>query len=183
MVISATLIVPQKRSLTSKKRALSCLRRTDSQKFSSKVGTIFGILQLASTVAPCRLATRELQEWHLQLHELSRSIGVTQKTAWFILHRIREAMHTDNFIKLGGKGGAAIEVDEAYIGGKAKNMHASRRREIQAGLHGDHKTPVVRMLDSDTRQVRATVVPNVKREVLLNQILDNINREATILHR
>ncbi len=64
--------------------------------------------------------------------------------------------------------------------GAAKNMHASRRRALKLGLHGEHKTPVVGMLDRDTRQVRAKVIPNVKRETLLNEILNQIERKSTI---
>ena len=68
-------------------------------------------------------------------YELARALGVTQKTAWFMLHRIRLAMQTRTFGKLTGD----VEVDETYIGGKARNMHASERKRIgitQARQHG-----------------------------------------------
>jgi transposase-like protein len=58
-------------------------------------------------------------------HELARSLGTTQKSAWFMLHRIRLAMQTGSFNKLSGE----VEVDESYIGGKARNMHSTARRE------------------------------------------------------
>jgi hypothetical protein len=57
-------------------------------------------------------------------HELGRALGITQKSAWFMLHRIRLAMQTGSFTKLSGE----VEVDETYIGGKARNMHASDPR-------------------------------------------------------
>lgn len=57
-------------------------------------------------------------------YELHRSIGVTQKTAWFMLHRVREAMRSRSFLKMGGSDGGPIEVDESYIGGNPKNRLA-----------------------------------------------------------
>jgi transposase-like protein len=157
-----------------------CYGKHTRQKFSLKVGTIF-------EDSPIGLDKWLPAVWLLvnckngiSSYELARAIGVTQKTAWFILHRIREAMHTETFIKIGGKGGAPIEMDECFVGGKAKNMHAARRNKLQAGLKGDHKTPVFGMLDRKTRQVRATAIPAVKRDVLLKLILENIERKSTV---
>src|SRR5215217_5352791 len=62
-------------------------------------------------------------------HELGRALGVTQKSAWFMLHRIRLAMQTGSFDKLDGE----VEVDETFIGGKARNMHAAARNDRFAG--------------------------------------------------
>src|SRR6185312_14063962 len=97
-------------------------------------------------------------------HELARDLGVTQKTAWFILHRLRLALASKSIGKLGDNG--PIEVDEAFIGGIAKNMHAARRNALRAGLKAEHKTVVMGMLDRNSRQVRAKVVPSVRRETL-----------------
>lgn len=58
-------------------------------------------------------------------HELGRALGVTQKTAWFMLHRIREAMRTGTFEKLSG----TVEADETFIGGEARNMHKHKREK------------------------------------------------------
>ncbi len=64
-------------------------------------------------------------------YEIHRDLGVTEKSAWFMLHRIRLAMQSNSFLKLGGKG-HEVEVDEAFIGGKARNMHigTARRRKL-----------------------------------------------------
>ena len=71
-------------------------------------------------------------------YEVGRAIGVTQKTAWFMLHRIRHAMAVGSYEKLDG----TVEADETFVGGIAKNMHASvRRRRIPPGTH-DATTPV-----------------------------------------
>jgi transposase-like protein len=114
-------------------------------------------------------------------YELARDLGVTQKSAWFMLHRIREAMRTGSLDKM-GSGGAPVEVDEAFIGGSPKNMHAARRKKLggRFGIYGDHKTAVMGMLDRETRQVRTKLIPDVTRETLQNEILKQIDRGATV---
>jgi transposase-like protein len=119
--------------------------------------------------------------------EIARSLGVTQKTAWFMLHRVRYAMKAKPFGyvgKLGGDGGAGVEVDESFVGGKLANMHKGRAKKMQetrAEVYPDeyfqryaNKTVVMGMFDRESRQVRAKVVPNVKRETLQKEILKNI---------
>jgi transposase-like protein len=93
-------------------------------------------------------------------YELHRALGVTQKTAWFMLHRIRLAMQSKSFLKLGSDG-SPVEMDETFIGGKLKNMHKSRKPKgtgfsgIATGAMA--KTIVVGMLERKGR-VRAEVV-------------------------
>ena len=135
-------------------------------------------------------------------YELHRALGVTQKTAWFMLHRIRLAMSAGTFAKLGGSEGGPVEVDEAYIGGHRRtNTSASAIRATarntswiewgdRIGLNPDYvphitgratkKTAVFGMLDREARQVRAHVIPEVKREVLMEAILNNIEKKSTI---
>jgi transposase-like protein len=119
-------------------------------------------------------------------HELGRALGVTQTTAWFMLQRIREVMNSRKFgatTKIGGEGNE-LEVDETFVGGKVKNMHRSRRVQfaIQEGYAGAStgKTIVQGILDRNLRKVRATVVPNVTRETLQNQILKNVKFGSTV---
>ena len=109
-------------------------------------------------------------------YEIHRAIGVTQKSAWFMLHRIRVALRTGNFSsKIGGEG-SEVEVDETFIGGKMKNMHKEKQNRVRAlnqygtaaGVIG--KTIVMGMLDRNARQVRAQVVPNVERLTLQNAV-------------
>ena len=114
-------------------------------------------------------------------YEIHRSIGVTQKSAWFMLQRIRKALHANNYWskKLGGEG-AEVEVDETFVGGKIRNMHKDRRlRYEQQGAHYG-KTIVMGMMDRKMRQVRAEVIPNVKRETLQAQILTNVRKGAIV---
>ena len=111
--------------------------------------------------------------------EIHRAIGVSQKSAWFMLHRLRLALKTGDIgTKLGGTESGGVEVDETFVGGKLKNMHRARRARFAAesghtgGATG--KTIVMGMLDRDERKVRASVVPNVKRETLQAEILNNV---------
>ena len=114
-------------------------------------------------------------------YEVSRSIGVTQKSAWFMLHRIREAMKNKSIRKLGSSGGP-VEVDETFVGAKPKNMHANRRAKLNTALRnwGDHKSIVVGMLDRDAREVRTKVIPDVKRETLQAEILRQVQDRSTV---
>lgn len=108
-------------------------------------------------------------------YEIHRALGVTQKTAWFMLQRLRLALKKKTFrSKLGGGPGSEVEVDETWVGGRARNMHKDRRLryEQMGGHHG--KAVVQGILDRDLRQIRATVVPNIKRETLQNEVLNNV---------
>jgi transposase-like protein len=112
-------------------------------------------------------------------YEIARSVGVTQKSAWFMLHRIREAMKNKSVLKMGNTGGP-VEADEAFIGGNPQRMHASRRNKLRLGERRTNKTAVFGMLDRNTRQVRTTVVPDVTRETLMREILKNISYGSKI---
>jgi transposase-like protein len=114
-------------------------------------------------------------------YELAKALGIRQNSAWFMLHRIREAMRSGDATKIGGSDGGPVEVDETYVGAIPDRMHRSRRLKLQTAItQRTHKVPVMGMLDRETRQVRAKVVPNVKRETLQNEILDNLTKGATV---
>lgn len=113
-------------------------------------------------------------------YEVHRSLGVTQKTAWFLLQRIRLAMRTGTFEKMKGD----VEIDETYIGGKARNMHASKRKEKIQGRGVVGKTIVMGLLERDTQgkgsQVRATVVQDTKKETLQTQVREHVESGSNI---
>jgi len=123
-------------------------------------------------------------------YEVSRDLGVTQKTAWFMLHRLRLVLKAGGGFMFGSGEGGEVEVDETFVGGKAINQHKSRRialqkarTEVPAWKAVDRypgKTAVMGLLDRETRQVRAKVIPNVRRETLQNEILNNVNRGSAI---
>lgn len=163
------------------RRVWQCKSRHPKCQFSVKVGTIFEDSPIALSkwltamwmVANCKNGVSS--------HEIARSLGVTQKTAWFMLHRIRLALGKEAPHQLGGENGGPVEVDETFVGGKPKNMHASRRLKMQKGIHGNNgKVAVMGMLDRDLRQVRAKVIPNVKREVLQAEILRQVEKGSTV---
>ena len=152
------------------------LRCTDCRKqFSHKVGTIFEDSPLGLdkwfvavwAIANCRNG--------ISSHELGRAIGVTQKTAWFMLHRIREAMKTGTFRKLAG----TIEADETFIGGKAENMHAKRRAKVITGRGPTNKVAVQGILQRGT-EVRVQVVPNVEAPTLRGNVARHVERGSTV---
>lgn len=107
-------------------------------------------------------------------YEIHRALGVTQKTAWFLLHRIRLAMQRGHFIKqLGGE----VEVDETYIGGKARNMHKSRRRPGGTGMVG--KSIVMGLLERNG-EVRTHIVPTSKGSTLRPHVHKHVEKGAIV---
>jgi hypothetical protein len=160
-----------------------CYGDHPKQKFSLKVGTVFedSPIGLDKWLPAIWLLTNCKNG--ISSYELSRYIGVTQKTGWFMLHRIRLAMESQSFVKMGGPDSGAVEVDETYIGGKLKNMHHSHVREKYKGLPvqaTSTKAIVMGMRDRETRKVRAKVIPNVKRETLQNEILANVEKQSKV---
>jgi len=174
-----------------------CYGQHKKQKFSLKVGTVF-------EDSPIGLDKWLPAAWLLcnskngiSSYEVARALGVTQKTAWFMMHRIRLAMVAKSFVKLGGSNGGPVEVDEAFIGGAPGNKHYKVREagkfikgpdgltmrnpeyKSKAG-RGSDKIPVFGMLDRETRQVRAHIIPEVKREILMDAILASVEKRSTI---
>jgi hypothetical protein len=136
-------------------KVFKCYQKHERQKFSLKVGTIFedspiGLekwLPVMWMVANCK---NGVSSW-----EIHRAIGVTQKTAWFMLQRAR----------LGGKIGGEVEVDETFIGGKARNMHAKERKRKTRGRGPDGRAIVAAVLERGGK-IRASVVESRKKKAL-----------------
>jgi transposase-like protein len=109
-------------------------------------------------------------------HQLARDLGVTQKTAWFISHRIRLAMDTDSFdAPLSGD----VEADETFIGGKARNMHQSVRARKITGTGGAGKVAVMGLLERHG-EVRARVVSTRHKPVLQGEIRRHVAPGSTV---
>ena len=144
------------------------------QDFTIKTGTVFGESKLP------------LRKWFIAIYLLSttskgmssvqvaKHVGVTQKTAWFMAHRIREA-HQQNKGQLFGR----IEADETFIGGLSKNMHAKQRKAVIRGTGGKGKTAVFGM-KTRTGEVRAKVVASVGIVDLHREIKSNVAQGATL---
>ncbi len=115
-------------------------------------------------------------------YELHRALGVTQKSAWFMLHRLRLALKAGGFgqnFKLGGDGGP-VEIDETFVGGKAKNMHRSRAKRYAQPDTNKGKTVVIGLLDRGRGHVRAQVVPDVKRETLQSIVMREVKHGSAV---
>jgi transposase-like protein len=102
--------------------------------------------------------------------EIARHLGITQKSAWFMDHRIRHAMHSGSF---GNKFSGQIEADETYIGGKARNMHVEKRAKKITGTGGKDKTAVMGILERGGK-VRTKVVDNTKKKTLQSEIREHV---------
>jgi transposase-like protein len=157
-----------------------CRNGKCNKQYSVKVGTIF-------EESPIKLDKWLIALWliancknGISSYEIARNVDVTQKSAWFMLHRIRKALANSSWMKMGGEGNGPIEVDEAFVGPDPRKMHADRRQARYRELAPRSKTPVMGMLDREARQVRAMVIPNVKRETLQNEILNNIEKKSTV---
>lgn len=163
----------------STRKVWECANKHSRRQFSIKVGTVM-------EDSPIKLDKWMTAMWlianaknGISSYELHRAIGVTQKTAWFMLHRIRLAMQD----KSGGKLGGEVEVDETFIGGKARNMHRAKHRRILAGQHGTvGKVAVMGLLERHPggSRVRTAVVPNTKRHPLHGAIREHIEAGSTV---
>ncbi len=141
-----------------------CSTKHPKRQFSAKVGTIFedspiGLdkwLPVVWLLTNCKNG--------ISSYEVARDLGVTQKTAWFMLQRVRLAMQAGSFWdKLEGE----IEADETFIGGLARNMHKNKKAKITGtGGTGSGKAVVMGLLDRHTRQVKIAHVPDVRGETL-----------------
>lgn len=152
-VCPACGVMDEKHYYLKTRRVWKC--RDCKKQFSAKVGTVFedspiGLdkwLPAMWMVVNCKNG--------ISSYELARNLGVTQKTAWFMSHRIRLAMQTGTFEKLSGQ----VEADETFIGGKARNMHKSKRSEKITGRGMSGKVAVMGLLERHG-EVRTKVVPD-----------------------
>src|SRR5882724_11668504 len=110
--------------------------------------------------------------------ELARSLGVTQKTGWFMLHRIRLAMQDGSIEKFSGR----VEADETFIGGRARNMHADKKAHVKAGVVG--KVAVMGLLERNSpdraSRVKLRVVRNVRRHGLQREVKEGVVKGSEI---
>ncbi len=138
------------------------------KQFSIKVGTIFADSPLGLDKWLTAIWLIANAKDGVSSYELHRSLGVTQKTAWFMLHRIRLAMKTGTFRKLPG----AVEADETFIGDLEKNKHKSKK--LHAGRGAVGKTTVIGLKERGG-ELRAFVIDNTKRETLHGEIKKQVN--------
>lgn len=161
---------------------LQCKSKGCRKQFSVKVGTIF-------EDSPLPLCKWFVAVWivinaknGVSSYEIHRALGITQKSAWFMDHRIRLALKTGTFKKFHD----VVESDETFIGGKAENMHAEKRERVIRGRGAVGKTAVHGVLQRGDKtkenpsQVKATVIPNVEQITLMGELLRNVERDTIV---
>jgi transposase-like protein len=146
-----------------------CGSHHERRQFTLKTGTIFedsplGLDKWLPAVWMVSNCKNGISSW-----ELHRALGVTQKTAWFMLHRVRLALQGKSGSKLSGE----VEVDETFIGGKSRNMHASERATKITGTGGKDKAVVLGILERGG-EVRAMVVDNRRKSELQKQVREHV---------
>jgi transposase-like protein len=145
------------------------------KQYSVKVGTIFEDSPLGFDKWLPAIWLIANSKNGISSHELHRALGITQKSAWFVLHRIRLAMQTGTFEKLSGE----VEVDETFVGGKAINMHkAARARKIK-GTGTGARTPVLGLIERGGK-VRAEVITDTKGKTLKPRVSKAVERGSAI---
>lgn len=161
-------------------RRYKCYGKHPKAQFSLKVGTVFedSPVGLEKWLPALWLLTNCKNG--ISSYELARALGVTQKTAWFMLSRLRLALQAEH----GGKLKGEVEADETFIGGKARNMHATKRRRLGISQSRSMigKVAVMGLLarHGNGSQVRTEVVSNRKRHQLEQTIGENVEVGATI---
>ena len=142
------------------------------QQFTVKVGTVFehGRMPLNKMLQAVYLMT--CSKKGISAHQLHRVLEISYKAAWFLEHRIREAMRSGDLAPFGGEGGV-VEVDETFIG---------RREGVAKGRGGyAHKVPVLSLVHRESGQCRSFVVDDVTRETLVPIVMRNVDRETYIM--
>jgi len=156
------------------RRLWQCRNRHPRSQFSIKVGTVM-------EDSPIGLDKWLPAFWMIindkngvSSHEMARSLGVTQKSAWFMLHRIRLAMQTGTFRQLAGE----VEVDETFIGGKSRFMHKDVRARKITGTGGMGKTAVLGLLErhgpDGHSTVRTKVIASRRRKTLSPEVRQHV---------
>jgi transposase-like protein len=153
------------------RNVFQCKTRHPKRQFSVKVGTI-------CEDSPIALGKWLVIAWMLTTcrngissYEVARTIGITQKSAWFMLHRLRKAMQMEHIVLSG-----TVEADETYVGGRIKNKHTKARKQ---GYQKD-KTPVVGIVERGGMVV-ASVVPTTQSKVVLPLIETSVDKSALVI--
>jgi transposase-like protein len=139
--------------------------------FTVKIGTIFEASHVAMNLWLQAIYLMCASKKGISSNQLHRTLGVTLKTAWFMSHRIREAMRDDGTVNFGA-GGGVVEVDETFIGNQFKKSKTARG--------GAHKNKVLTLIDRTTGAAKSVVVKDLRVSTLLPILRANIAKEATV---
>ena len=175
-----------------KHRRFQCNRDHDARQFTVKTGTVMEESPLGLDKWAVAFWLEVNAKNSISSYELHRSIGITQKSAWFMLHRVRLAVQTGSISTMGGNGSAGVEADETFVGGLSKNMHRSKRARL-TGTGGMDKTAVMGILDRNVTEIEggkkkvkrhskaiASVIPNTQSETLHTVIYSNVAKGSEV---
>lgn len=152
------------------RRLWECKETHPKKQFSAKIGTIMEDSPLGLDKWLCAIWMIANCKNGISSYEIHRALGITQKSAWFLLHRIRLAMETGSFLKSGNGNGGEFEADESFFGGKAVNMHKSAREKLGKGRGTIGKTVVMGVLrrggEGEASKVVAGKIPNTRKHTV-----------------
>jgi transposase-like protein len=152
-----------------------CYGKHAKAQFSLKVGTIFEDSPISLDKWLCAMWLVVNCKNGISSCEMARDLGITQKSAWFMNHRIRMALHDGSIDKASGH----VEVDETFIGGKARNMHVAQRRRRITGTGTKDKTPVIGILERGGK-IRTSVVDNRKKKTLQAEVHKHVEAGSAL---
>jgi transposase-like protein len=153
-----------------------CYGKHPKAQFSLKVGTIFEDSPIGLDKWLCAMWLIVNCKNGISSCEMARDLGITQKSAWFLDHRIRFALYSGgSFDKLSGE----VEADETFIGGKARNMHVGKRERRITGTGGKDKTAVMGILERGGK-VRTKVIPNRKKKALQAEVRKHVEAGSSL---
>jgi len=161
---------PEKRIRLGLHRCGDCKRQ-----FTVKVGTVFEASKVKMHLWVQAVVLMTASKKGISAHQLHRTLGVTYKTAWFMEHRIREAMRSGDLSPF-GSGGGVVEVDETFIG----HDKTVKPKGEKKGRGYAHKHKILSLVDRDTGRARNFVVDDLKKDTLLPILRENIAKEATV---
>jgi transposase-like protein len=144
--------------------------------FTVKVGTIFESSHIKMHLWLQAIFLISSSKKGISSNQLHRTLGITLKSAWFMSHRIREAMRSGDMSPFGNEGGA-VEIDETFIG---RDFNKKPKGE-KKGRGYDHKNKVLSLVDRTTGQARSVVVDDLKKSTLIPILEANISREARVM--
>jgi transposase-like protein len=155
-------------------RRWKCRENHPAPQFSVRVGTVMEDSPIGLDKWLCAMWQIVNCKNGISSYEVHRAIGITQKSAWFLDHRIRFALGLAPGNKLSGQ----VEADETFIGGKARNMHKDKRAEKITGTGGKDKTAVMGILERGPKsigsKVRVKVIDNTKKKTLQSEVREHV---------
>lgn len=157
-------------------RGFKCGEKLCYKKFTVISGTIFENTKIGLRVWFAAMYLISTSKKGVSSLQLAEQLGITQKTAWFVNHRLREMLKDSSNEQLSGE----VEVDETYVGGKNKNRHKNKKVENSQGRASKDKTPVVGLLQRDGK-VKLFVVNNVESETLHTIMGNNVKEQSTVI--